>query len=517
MILAVVLLVGIVSTADAAGVKAGGACSKAGITSSAASGTFFCVSSGKKLVWSSPVPETGLAPSEDCRLQKVYDGPMNIAFPRTSVAKDPSHPKILIVSYVFSDTQSGALSQKTLQESAKAATKLYAEESYGRMNLSFQTLPIDPTTKVPTVLMAGSYKDIFQSTANSTVSVVLNNFLKSMKPEWHAEDYDVVWFTTTDRRTSMNGYAAVSDGNGESDKLYSVNGGLVRSAIVSSVDPIVISHELGHALLRFIDLYTGFTKKWELMGDGMYFDNHFIVYEKWISSWVDDSQLRCVTQSGPSIHYISNSAIRNGLPKAVMIKRSPSTAIMIEARSTGVIGYSVDVTKRTQQGAIKVIDNNGKAFASGSKSFTIDGATFTVLNCDAMGCLVKVSNSLSATAESPSNSNAGSSQATTPSNPSTAILNISGIQAISEEVGAGKVVFTSDGVQSSYVEVFVINTNDSVFKSPINNNSASEQTVVVANLKCDVQYRTEVTIYSGRDGQGSSKKLDNNGQLRGKC
>jgi hypothetical protein len=83
-----------------AAAKAGGACSKAGITAIAAGKTFTCVKSGKKFVWNkgvvAPVRKPIISPASSlldpnlCKLQKptnlqMDDGPEgSVGFPRNS-------------------------------------------------------------------------------------------------------------------------------------------------------------------------------------------------------------------------------------------------------------------------------------------------------------------------------------------------------------------------------------------------------------------------------------------------
>ena len=80
-------------------------------------------------------------------------------------------------------------------------------------------------------------------------------------------------------------------------------------------------------------------------------------WEKWILGFMRDSQVRCVTSSATSTHWIVPSTVNSQLPKLTMVPVSATKAILVEslrpgglyykhpAKSQGVIVYEIDLMK----------------------------------------------------------------------------------------------------------------------------------------------------------------------------
>ncbi len=134
-----------------AAVKAGGACKKAGITSTTSGKTFTCVKSGKKLVWSKGIPTTKSAQFaevgttvdvESCKLLDARGNkqqPNNVGFPlQEDIIPVTGNLNVIVIPVDFSDRPGGQLPSEYLIDQTNKMNEWYKFFSGNQVNLSFQ-------------------------------------------------------------------------------------------------------------------------------------------------------------------------------------------------------------------------------------------------------------------------------------------------------------------------------------------------------------------------------------------
>ncbi len=340
-----------------------------------------------------PSKATQLAPTANCRItnpQEIADRPNSIGFPRPQVFGNLKNPKILVVPYSFADTTSPILPVAYANSILKMVSQYYDAQSYGQSHLTFLTTPIDPVSKLPAQIKLGTYakdfnyKYVDENTNDARGFVIKLAALAD--PSWHLENYESVIFQTSDSRMAYTGIAFTSQKSQmEQDKILAP-GGMVESAVLSVIGDPVVNHELGHALFRFLDLYTNFTSKYDLMGDGYNLDPNLFAWHRWLAGWLKDSQVRCIESTGTTSHHLSSVNAKDSDAKMVLVHRSKTSGVAIEQRDGGLILYSIDTTIPTGRGPIRVYDNKRNPFSKANAKIQYSGLDITIKNCNKIGC-----------------------------------------------------------------------------------------------------------------------------------
>jgi hypothetical protein len=168
----------------------------------------------------------------------------------------------------------------------------------------------------------------------------------------------------------------------------------------------VLAHEIGHTWLGSEDLYYFPDQSqimmggWDLMAQPIAITIELSPWLRWINEWVADSQVRCVTTPGETVHHLETISVASDDPKMVVVKLSDHSVLVIDSRrqlefgvegydSNGdaTIAYVVDTSINHGQGPIRW---RGELRAVG-ESLTTDGVTITLLDADATNDLVSVS------------------------------------------------------------------------------------------------------------------------------
>jgi hypothetical protein len=134
-----------------AAVKAGGACKKAGITTTTSGKIFTCVKSGKKLVWSKGISTTTSAQFtevgttvdvESCKLldaRRNKQQPNNVGFPlQEDIIPVTGNLNVIVIPVDFSDRPGGQLPSEYLINQTNKMNEWYKFFSGNQVNLSFQ-------------------------------------------------------------------------------------------------------------------------------------------------------------------------------------------------------------------------------------------------------------------------------------------------------------------------------------------------------------------------------------------
>lgn len=404
---------------------AAAACSKVGATKIVSGAKFTCRLVSKKRIWvkgpagKSPTttvpkvpapavsPDTAFASTNECKL-KSFDSAFSLGFPRPSFRGSMSTPRILVIPVQFTDTGTNARNYQETVEGFNKAAAYYKAQSFGRTNITFVWTPIDPATKKPAILrmpFTASDEGLYGTPcAQCDRTALMKTMLAAAPASWNVGSYDSVVTLFDDRRIIATGVAFrhspeyPAPNAPWAQPLPSASGDVHSSAMVA---PGNLIHELGHSLLGFIDLYDfgfparDFTKGWDLMGTGSMGEQSdtFFAWHKWISAWIDDSQVDCITAAGSTIHYLDDLDTANSLNKMVVVRKNATTAIVAEVRTERVVIYRVLMD--VWGGSGPIITNDATTFKVNPKvgdTVTESGVSFKILDCRSGGCSVEVTN-----------------------------------------------------------------------------------------------------------------------------
>ena len=139
-----------------------------------------------------------------------------------------------------------------------------------------------------------------------------------------------------------------------------------------TVDPWITAHEIiGHQM--GLDDHLGDenpsaattpaqlgTGAWGMMSGA---EGEFLLWDKWLAGWEDDSQIKCVSPSLTSTIWLTPSSTKSNLVKGLVIPTSATTAIMVESeRSTG---YNWKLPTNTNGALVYTINSADLRFSHG--------------------------------------------------------------------------------------------------------------------------------------------------------
>ena len=397
-------------------------CTKVGATKTISGVRHSCQLVGKKKVWvkstksTSPKvtvpltpaptvsPDTAFAATSECKL-KSFEAPNTLGFPRPSFKGSMTSPRVLMIPVQFSDTGTNGRNQQEIVDMTKKHADFYRAQSLGRLNMTFVWTPTDPATRKPTIL-----KVPYSAVDEGLVGIcdkcdrteLMTRILSHSPASWNLSSYETVIAMLDDRRISVVGVAfraaeEYPNVSGAWNRPIPTPSGYVWSSMITT--PSLIPHEMGHSLLGFIDLYDfssparDFTKGWDIMGTGStgQQSDSFFTWHKWISGWIDDHQVDCVTAAGTTVHHLDDLDTVNSLNKMVVVRKDAATAIVAEVRTERVVVYRV--LMNAWGGSGPIITNDATTFKVNPKvgdTITESGVTFKVLDCRGGGCTVEV-------------------------------------------------------------------------------------------------------------------------------
>ncbi len=175
----------------------------------------------------------------------------------------------------------------------------------------------------------------------------------------------------------------------------------------SILTPTMWLHEMHHGALDLGDHgdYMGF---WGMMSGGGLTD--LLGWDKYLSGFFSDSQVRCVSPNITSTHYLTPSAAKGAVEKLVVVPLSKTKVIVIESirrggynyklakNSLGALVYTVDLTK-TEHGegqyvqpptrGLNTVDFADAPLKSG-EFVVVDGVRISIIASGGFGDIVKV-------------------------------------------------------------------------------------------------------------------------------
>ena len=387
-----------------AAAKAGGACTKAGLTSVTSGKTFTCFKSGKKLVWNKgvrtvttiPDPVISMASdfssSAECKLKKpsnlsMDDGPMgSVGFPKTADAL-PSTGNVngLILFADFPDVIAKSdIKSPWISSSIPNAEKLFAFSSYGKMKLK-----IDLSSKVYRIKNQSTYYNLLADPSGGPIAnspppkldEVITDALIAADSDVDFSQYAFVTVATPQSPTlALSGATGLGPNPKQFDGVTYTKANFMPLDSLTPLDKafrtLNFTHDIGHMLGLMHPYITGegqpITGAWDIMWN-FAFQNDFFGWNKWKLDWITDGQISCLSSSPTKVltQLLSPIGDSSKNQKMVVIKLSDESVLVIEVRrkspfenlqssDEGVIVYKVDSTKVQGSGPFTIISNPQK-------------------------------------------------------------------------------------------------------------------------------------------------------------
>ena len=324
---------------------------------------------------------------------------------------------VVYASYLDATLNPAAIKEyETIQE--PNAAQFYKTESYGKLSLKFVS-----SAKVYSINSSTASYNLKSQTPN--FNGLISDAMNTAKSEYDFKNIDEILLVMPDQTVTQD-LGAVTGANTQFDgKTFpdSIEGAYLNPSNGQLVHPDYLTHEIGHTLGLIHPNLSGQMNQlsaglfdayaWDVMGWDEAVDPGFYTWEKFIFGWIDSSQVDCLDAPPDQsvTAYLSADEKSSADTKMMMVRISDSKALVVEshrndainhlsASQEGVLVYTVDVNKGSDQGAITVIYNKPKIDAGIAKfligtldqgdSVTSNGVKITVLKHSADGDFISV-------------------------------------------------------------------------------------------------------------------------------
>jgi len=566
---AVVLLLALVTPLQAATPKAGAKCTKAGATVTAAGKKFTCVKSGTKLVWNKGVavkaaPKPQVAPAvpptgtpsqpeqkvepkisfavdsritqgselnsiEMCKTpDQTPDGnPQGVAnnrngFPRpAATVYGKKSARILVIPMSFNDLPFRAESNpsrpntksdlEALKEVIPNVKDAFRKASAGRFEIEIDVLP-------------QSEWWIFNQNIPVVIGAQINNFPKIMdlvatqKSTFKFDVYDSYIFISG---VGVPGQPGIGAGQAQfAEKNKNGKDGSFNAVLMTGIwtNSGIWVHELGHSLFAFEDLYLfdqtldpgkslglEVPNKWDLMANANLIE--LLGWNKFLMGWLEDSEVRCLTDQKVTIHYLSSDNASKD-SKLLTINLAPGVTLAAESRKassseSGLLLSFINTNTNHGQGPVlaqRFLMNKGD-----SKSLL--GWRISVLESDTDGVLIEaIKTDIDKFVPPPPRP-----QQSGPPQPNSPIKITKG-DVLPNGYLKGRATWEVSGHQSFRVYVTAVDDLQKVyFESGYVNDNRSSLVMEISGLVCNKELRTMTEFYTEKDGKGERLVMPNMG------
>ena len=258
-------------------------------------------------------PLTLFSPIETCKIKdatvdRSYGTLVNFSrngFPRPAQAN--FKPTVLVVPVEYTDLPFNSALPSQLEVEYKNALKFYGENSYGKLEISFVTLPREKWISIPYKWQ--EWKDRFNGDLASITkaTIDLTNTIDLTK-------YQTVFFATSKS-------SSLYWGGGSADIYQTPFGSLSNVYFTVGGNTLSFEHNLGHTLYQLEDLYihpwdTEALKarsetviRYDIMANGSSPD--YIGWNRWLNGWLNDQDIHCLPTNFSSatikLNYLTNS------------------------------------------------------------------------------------------------------------------------------------------------------------------------------------------------------------------
>ena len=338
-----------------------------------------------------------LTTSSECQIADITDSDsVTSGFPRPKSPDQYLSLRVLTVpmstsDFLFDD-EDLAFANTAIEKSAT----YWREMSYGRFELQATVLPkdnwvtLDQTAQQLGIVAGGPTTD-YQSLIEKAITEV------SQEIDTSSYDFFFVAMPAVDNFLFGQSVALtdtfISD-QGRRQTAIFVGGGYLRFWET-------VAHEIGHAGFDLEDLYST-EQQANLMGDWDIMQMAILVpskeittWSRWLLGWIPDTQIQCITVNGPYTLFIDPVEATTDLPKAIVVKTSDHSALVIETRRNAgydvsgpaTLVYTVDTSVRTGAGPYRyegILANIGE-------ELTIGNSTVSLADSNTEGDLLTVS------------------------------------------------------------------------------------------------------------------------------
>ena len=322
----------------------------------------------------------------------------NNGFPRPQgVISGAVTPKILFIPLNFPDVPSFSDADLIrVQETLKEVQEFYKKTSYGLVRIEYQILE---KLKWPTMDKSAESYGLINPRPQQNNTEALKEILAKVDPSINFDIYDGVTIETV--RHPGGGVGQAFIGQIFPTRNGSAKGVSLETAMAAGSFQ-TLAHELGHTLFGLEDLYVFLNEQrpsfsggplpagsWDMMSNS---SREFFGWSKFLNGWLEDQQVRCLSNQVNSVHYLESLEIPSPAPKLILINLQEGVTISVEVRqldgsaSRGVLVYKIDSRINHGDGPITA----QRELLYEGKSLLIDGWRVTALEEGTEGMLIKV-------------------------------------------------------------------------------------------------------------------------------
>ena len=322
----------------------------------------------------------------------------NNGFPRPQgVISGAVTPKILFIPLNFPDVPSFSDADLIrVQETLKEVQEFYKKTSYGLVRIEYQILE---KSKWPTMDKSAESYGLINPRPQQNNTEALKEILTKVDPSINFDIYDGVTIETVRHPGGGVGQAFIG-------QIFPTRNGSAKGVSLETAMSAgsfqTLAHELGHTLFGLEDLYVFLNEQrpsvsggpipagsWDMMSNS---SREFFGWSKFLNGWLEDQQVRCLSNQVNSVHYLESLEIPSPAPKIILINLQEGVTISIEVRqlegsaSRGVLVYKID--SRINHGDGPITAQSDLLYEG--KSLLIDGWKVTALEEGTEGMLIKV-------------------------------------------------------------------------------------------------------------------------------
>ena len=549
ILVALLLCISLITPASFAAVKAGAKCTKAGATSIAGDKRFTCIKSGKNLVWNKGVvvkkaatnptastkveiknllasdsritPVSALTSLEICKTLDITPEYRESGlrhrngFPRPPEAiTGKKIGKILVIPMGFTDIpfyvekiqrgQAFTSDLELLDEVIPRVKDTFKLVSSGRFELKVDVLPKSEwwifDIENP---LSGVW-------GTDNISRILE-LIKKYKSDFVFDGYDSYVFLTGNGTMGSQGLGTAqgdlaikveNSKTGTFNAMY-IAGGLQQATLWV--------HELGHSFFGLEDLYlfsevqSGSTSRRSELGVPMGWDlmasstrGGLLEWNKLLMGWIEDSEVRCLSDQKSSIHYLSDSDTSKD-PKLLTVNLSPGVTLAAEVRiesgtDKGLLLYIINTHQNAGEGPIL----SQKELVTKGQSKSMFGWKFSVIDSNTDGVLFEAVKTdidkFVPPSPKPQQNNPGQ-----PISP----IRVSRGEVVPDGFLKAKATWNVTGHES--YRLYVTDTVDFqkvYFETGYVNDSRNPVVIEIKGLVCNKEFRTMTEFFTKKNGEG---------------
>ena len=322
----------------------------------------------------------------------------NNGFPRPQgVISGAVTPKILFIPLNFPDVPSFSDADLIrVQETLKEVQEFYKKTSYDLVRIEYQILE---KSKWPTMDKSAESYGLINPRPQQNNTEALKEILTKVDPSINFDIYDGVTIETVRHPGGGVGQAFIG-------QIFPTRNGSAKGVSLETAMAAgsfhTLAHELGHTLFGLEDLYVFLNEQrpsvsggptpagsWDMMSNS---SREFFGWSKFLNGWLEDQQVRCLSNQVNSVHYLESLEIPSPAPKLILINLQEGVTISVEVRqldgsaSRGVLVYKID--SRINHGDGPITAQSDLLYEG--KSLLIDGWRVTALEEGTEGMLIKV-------------------------------------------------------------------------------------------------------------------------------